>query len=74
MNRPDQADEILKEVRAMNNVIPSRSPLEITKTRRIGFLIFPGCDILDLCGPFDAFHYAYYWLGDYTLDSLTISS
>ncbi len=26
--------------------------------RRIGFLIYPNCEILDLCGPFEAFHFA----------------
>ncbi len=26
--------------------------------RRIGFLIYPDCEILDLCGPFEAFYFA----------------
>ena len=30
----------------------------IASPRRIGFLIYPDCDILDVCGPCDAFHYA----------------
>ena len=42
----------------MNMLAPSQ-PQEITKSRRIGFLIYPGCEILDLCGPFDAFYYFY---------------
>ena len=42
----------------MNTLAPSRSPQAITKSRRIGFLIYPDCEILDVCGPFDAFHYA----------------
>jgi transcriptional regulator GlxA family with amidase domain len=25
-------------------------------------LVFPGCEIIDVCGPFDAFYYADYWL------------
>jgi transcriptional regulator GlxA family with amidase domain len=33
-----------------------------TRSRRIGVLIYPDCDIVDLCGPCDAFHYADYWL------------
>jgi transcriptional regulator GlxA family with amidase domain len=27
-------------------------------SRRIGFLVHPDCEIIDLCGPFDAFYYA----------------
>ena len=46
----------------MNIPAPSQPSLEITKSRRIGFLIYPGCEILDLCGPFDAFYYANHWL------------
>ena len=28
------------------------------RTRKIGFLIYPDFEILDLCGPLDAFYYA----------------
>jgi transcriptional regulator GlxA family with amidase domain len=52
----------MKEDSAMNTLAPSRTPKEITKSRRIGVLIYPDCDILDVCGPFDAFHYANHWL------------
>jgi transcriptional regulator GlxA family with amidase domain len=38
------------------------SPREVTRMRRIGFLVFPDIEILDLCGPMDAFHWADYWL------------
>ena len=31
--------------------------------RRIGFLVFPDCEILDVCGPFEAFFFADHWLG-----------
>jgi transcriptional regulator GlxA family with amidase domain len=31
---------------------------EATRFRRVGFLIYPDCQILDLCGPFEAFHFA----------------
>ncbi len=30
--------------------------------RRIGFLTFPDCEILDVCGPFEAFFFADHWL------------
>jgi transcriptional regulator GlxA family with amidase domain len=46
----------------MNTLPPIRSPQEITKSRRIGLLVWPGCDVLDVCGPTDAFFYAAYWL------------
>ena len=46
----------------MNILAPSQPSQEITKSRRIGFLIYPGCEILDLCGPFDVFYYANLWL------------
>ena len=52
----------MKEDSAMNTLAPSQPSQEITKSRRIGVLIYPGCDILDLCGPCDAFHYANIWL------------
>ena len=56
------ADAIADEDSAMNTLAPSRPSQEITKSRRIGFLIYPDCEILDVCGPFDVFHYADYWL------------
>ena len=49
----------LKEPNAMKTLAPSP---EITKPRRIGVLIYPGCDILDVCGPCEAFHWADVWL------------
>jgi transcriptional regulator GlxA family with amidase domain len=34
-------------------------PLQgITRSRRIGFVIYPNCDVLDVCGPTDAFFFA----------------
>jgi transcriptional regulator GlxA family with amidase domain len=58
------ADEITNDNSAMNTnaIIPDQPSQEITHSRRIGVLIYPGCDILDLCGPCDAFAYADYWL------------
>ena len=53
---------IAEEDSAMNTLAPSQPSQEITKSRRIGVLIYPDCDILDLCGPFDVFHYADYCL------------
>ena len=46
----------------MNTLAPIRPSQEITNFRRIGFLIYPDCEILDVCGPIDVFHYADYWL------------
>jgi len=46
----------------MNKLAPIRSSQEITKSRRIGFLIYPDCEICDVCGPLDVFHFADYWL------------
>ena len=40
----------------------SQSSQQITNSRRIGFLIYPGCEILDVCGPYDVFFYADAWL------------
>jgi len=53
-------DEITKYNSAMNTnaIIQDRAPQETTRSRRIGFLVFPGCEIVDVCGPFDAFYYA----------------
>jgi transcriptional regulator GlxA family with amidase domain len=42
----------------MNTLAPIQSSQEFTPFRRIGILIYPDCDILDVCGPCDAFHYA----------------
>ena len=46
----------------MNMLAPSQPSQEITKFRRIGFLIYPNCEICDVCGPLDVFHFADYWL------------
>ena len=35
---------------------------ETGRFRRIGFLVFPDCEILDVCGPFEAFFFADHWL------------
>jgi hypothetical protein len=56
------ADVTVKEDSAMNTLLPSAASQEITRSRRIGFVIYPDCDIVDVCGPFDAFHYADYFL------------
>jgi transcriptional regulator GlxA family with amidase domain len=58
------ADAITNDNSAMNTnaIIPDRTSQEITKSRRIGVLIYPGCDILDVCGPCEAFHWADVWL------------
>ena len=48
----------MKEDSAMNTLVPSPASQEITRSRRIGVVIYPDCDIVDVCGPCDAFHYA----------------
>ncbi len=40
-----------------------RQEREVTTMRRIGFLIFPEIEMLDLCGPMDAFVHADTWIG-----------
>jgi transcriptional regulator GlxA family with amidase domain len=42
----------------VNTLAPSQSAQQLTNPRRIGFLVYPGCEILDVCGPYDAFFYA----------------
>ncbi len=49
----------------MNTLAPSQPSQDITKSRRIGVLVWPGCDVLDVCGPIDVFFYAKYWLQRY---------
>ena len=53
---------IAEEDSALDTLAPSQPSQEITKSRRIGLLIYPGCDILDVCGPCEAFHWADVWL------------
>jgi transcriptional regulator GlxA family with amidase domain len=48
----------VKENNAMNILVPTPPSQEITKSRRIGFLIYPDCEICDVCGPLDVFHFA----------------
>ena len=47
----------------MRKVFIERSAQEIDRFRRVGFLIYPDCEILDICGPFEAFHFAGMGLG-----------
>jgi transcriptional regulator GlxA family with amidase domain len=56
------ANEIEEEDCAMNALRQDQSSQETTRVRRIGFLVYPECEILDVCGPFDAFHWADHWL------------
>jgi transcriptional regulator GlxA family with amidase domain len=32
------------------------------RVRRIGFLVFPDCEVLDVLGPFETFFFAHHWL------------
>jgi transcriptional regulator GlxA family with amidase domain len=52
----------MKEDSAMNTLVPIPASQEITRSRRIGVVIYPDCDIVDVCGPCDAFHYAELYL------------
>jgi hypothetical protein len=58
------ADAITNNNSAMNTnaIIPDRASQEITRSRRIGFLVYPDCDIVDVCGPCDVFHYSDHYL------------
>jgi transcriptional regulator GlxA family with amidase domain len=47
----------------MNTQSSKLSSRETTHFRRIGFVIYPDCEILDLCGPFEAFWFADRMLG-----------
>lgn len=42
---------------------PARPERDVTAMRRIGFLIFPEVEMLDLCGPMDVFVHADTWIG-----------
>jgi hypothetical protein len=53
------ADWIAQENSAMEKQLSSVPPSqEITRSRRIGLLVYPDCDIVDVCGPCDVFHYS----------------
>ena len=48
----------------MNTQLPEQSTSrERARFRRMGFLVYPDCEILDVCGPFEAFFFADHWLG-----------
>ena len=47
----------------MDTQLSEQPSQEAGRFRRIGFLVFPDCEILDVCGPFEAFFFADHWLG-----------
>lgn len=47
----------------MDTQLLTKPSLEAGHFRRIGFLVFPDCEILDVCGPFETFFFADHWLG-----------
>jgi transcriptional regulator GlxA family with amidase domain len=51
------------EDRAMDTQCSEQPSQETGRFRRMGFLVFPDCEILDVCGPFEAFFFADHWLG-----------
>jgi transcriptional regulator GlxA family with amidase domain len=46
----------------MNTQASNQRSQETGRFRRIGFLVFPDCEILDVCGPLEAFFFADNWL------------
>ncbi len=56
------SDGIAENNTRVDTLALSQSAQQITNPRRIGFLVYPGCEILDVCGPHDAFFYADAWL------------
>jgi transcriptional regulator GlxA family with amidase domain len=48
--------------REMKTRAVTRDSEDAGRFRRIGFLVFPGCEILDVCGPLEAFFFADRWL------------
>jgi transcriptional regulator GlxA family with amidase domain len=53
---------IIENTGSVNTLPLSQSSQQIAASRRIGFLVYPGCEILDVCGPYDVFFYADTWL------------
>jgi len=51
------------EYRRMKTHLSKQAPQETSRFRRIGFLMFAGCEILDVCGPLETFFFADHWLG-----------
>ena len=47
----------------MDTQSSEQSSQETSRFRRIGFVIYPDCEILDVCGPFEAFWFADRMLG-----------
>lgn len=46
----------------MDAQVSNQRSHESGRFRRIGFLVFPDCQILDVCGPLEAFFFADHWL------------
>ncbi len=46
----------------MKTPLANQLPEKTGRPRRIAFLIYPNCDVIDVCGPCDAFHYAQMFL------------
>jgi transcriptional regulator GlxA family with amidase domain len=46
----------------MDTLASTQRYQEAGRFRRIGFLVFPDCQILDVCGPLEAFFFADHWL------------
>lgn len=46
----------------MNGHVAPLPRKEVGRFRRIGFLVFPDCEVLDVLGPFETFFFADHWL------------
>ncbi len=46
----------------MKKQLQKAEPQETSRFRRIGFFVFPDCEVLDVCGPMEAFYFADKWL------------
>ncbi len=46
----------------MNILVATQPSQELTRSRRIVLLVWPGCDVVDVCGPADVFFYSKLWM------------
>ncbi len=46
----------------MNTLVSTQPSQELTRSRRIVLLVWPGCDVVDVCGPADVFFYSKLWM------------
>ena len=65
MNRRSDTGEIIADAMteggAMTKLVMSRIAMRSPSPAGSRCLVWPGCDVLDVCGPADVFFYAQYW-------------